>query len=271
MKRGRRRLVAVLLCCLLVLSSATIALAEEAPAAPNEDTAAQIGDKTENITDEQEPGKEEGSAPIVEDGAVEKEEKIEETEKIEEKNETKDLPEKQEGPLLDSAQNAVDIVPEETVDALILEPEARETEEPDAKIPTLDRIEKSADPSKTAIFYVAAKGVVDDSGVKSVEFAVWSEKNGQDDLKWYKGAKDGADSWSVGVNAANHKNDTGKYQIHVYATDNAGNRGLVGTSTVTLDHRDSFNISPEDMKALKAMNTMRDYGKYSHFPVFSGK
>ncbi len=33
----------------------------------------------------------------------------------------------------------------------------------------------------------------------------------------------------------------------------------------------SFNISPEDMKALKAMNTMRDYGKYSHFPVFSGK
>ena len=57
MKRGRRRLVAVLLCCLLVLSSATIALAEEAPAAPSEDTAAQIGDKTENITDEQEPGK----------------------------------------------------------------------------------------------------------------------------------------------------------------------------------------------------------------------
>ncbi|WP_353423404.1 GBS Bsp-like repeat-containing protein [Christensenella massiliensis] len=240
MKRGRRRLVAVLLCCLLVLSSATIALAEEAPAAPSEDTAAQIGDKTENITDEQEPGKEEDSAPIVEDGVAEEEEKIEETEKIEEKNETKDLPEKQEGPLLDSAQNTVDIVSKEAVDALILEPEARETEESDTKIPTLDHIEKSADPSKTAIFYVAAKGVTDDkSGVKSVEFAVWSEKNGQDDLKWYKGAKDGADSWSVGVNAANHKNDTGKYQIHVYATDNAGNRGLVGTSTVTLDHRDA--------------------------------
>ena len=240
MKRGRRRLVAVLLCCLLVLSSATIALAEEAPAAPSEDTAAQIGDKTENITDEQEPGKEEDSAPIVEDGVAEEEEKIEETEKIEEKNETKDLPEKQEGPLLDSAQNTVDIVSKEAVDALILEPEARETEESDTKIPTLDHIEKSADPSKTAIFYVAAKGVTDDrSGVKSVEFAVWSEKNGQDDLKWYTGVKDGADSWSVGVNAANHKNDTGKYQIHVYATDNAGNRGLVGTSTVTLDHRDT--------------------------------
>lgn len=240
MKRGRRRLVAVLLCCLLVLSSATIALAEEAPAAPSEDTAAQIGDKTENITDEQEPGKEEDSAPIVEDGVAEEEEKIEETEKIEEKNETKDLPEKQEGPLLDSAQNTVDIVSKEAVDALILEPEARETEESDTKIPTLDHIEKSADPSKTAIFYVAAKGVTDDrSGVKSVEFAVWSEKNGQDDLKWYKGTKDGADSWSVGVSVLNHKMDTGKYQIHVYATDNAGNRGLVGTTTLVSDFVDN--------------------------------
>lgn len=32
----------------------------------------------------------------------------------------------------------------------------------------------------------------------------------------------------------------------------------------------NFEISAEDMETLKTLN-FRDYGEYSHFPVFSGK
>ncbi len=32
-----------------------------------------------------------------------------------------------------------------------------------------------------------------------------------------------------------------------------------------------FEITPEDMETLKAMKPLKDYGKYSFFPVFSGK
>jgi diketogulonate reductase-like aldo/keto reductase len=32
-----------------------------------------------------------------------------------------------------------------------------------------------------------------------------------------------------------------------------------------------FEIADEDMRALKGMDRMKDYGEYSHFPVFSGK
>lgn len=32
-----------------------------------------------------------------------------------------------------------------------------------------------------------------------------------------------------------------------------------------------FEITPEDMEALKAMKPLKDYGEYSFFPVFSGK
>ena len=46
---------------------------------------------------------------------------------------------------------------------------------------------------------------------------VWSEVNGQDDLKWYNASKQTDGSWTYTVNLATH-NSTGRYQIHVYGT-----------------------------------------------------
>ncbi len=110
----------------------------------------------------------------------------------------------------------------------------------DTKAPTLQKIDKSADPSKTPVFYIAAQGVTDDkSGVKSVQYAVWSENNGQDDLKWYDAINNGYEGWFAGIDARNHKNDAGRYQIHIYGTDNTGNRGLMGATTIVLDHKDT--------------------------------
>lgn len=62
-------------------------------------------------------------------------------------------------------------------------------------------------------------------GVKSIMVPVWSENNGQDDIVWYEAKKDG-NAWYVNVDAANHKNDVGVYNAHVYIYDNFGSSGL---------------------------------------------
>jgi hypothetical protein len=66
--------------------------------------------------------------------------------------------------------------------------------------------------------------VTDILGVSSVRYAVWTEKNGQDDIKWYDGVcTDHNDYYWVHVNYSDHNNEKGKYIIHLYAYDSAGN------------------------------------------------
>ena len=113
------------------------------------------------------------------------------------------------------------------------------TLQPDTSAPTLSSMGTSKSPSVTAKFSAAAFGVKDDNRVTSVRFAVWSEENGQDDLKWYEGAQVGDGIWLADMNAANHKNDTGKYYIHAYGTDELGNFGFMGSTTIVLDHIDT--------------------------------
>jgi len=105
--------------------------------------------------------------------------------------------------------------------------------------PVCTDITQSASPCKTPTFNVTARGVTDPSGVKNVRFYVWSETGGQDDIKCYDGVFNGVDCWSVIVNAVDHKNDVGRYQIHIYGTDSAGNTGFMGSTAIVMDHRDT--------------------------------
>lgn len=75
--------------------------------------------------------------------------------------------------------------------------------------------------------------VTDPSGIRYVRYAVWSDKNGQDDLLWYTGNHtDGNGYYWIHVYFSEHKNDKGNYIVHMYACDNAGNEKSVGTSYV---------------------------------------
>ena len=53
----------------------------------------------------------------------------------------------------------------------------------------------------------------------SVNFAVWSERNDQDDLVWYEGKKTSSNTWSAEASIKNHKT-AGKYLVHVYGIVN---------------------------------------------------
>ena len=53
-----------------------------------------------------------------------------------------------------------------------------------------------------------------------IQFAVWSDQNGQDDLNWYTGTKSG-NVWSTNITVKNYKR-YGKYNVHAYAVLNDG-------------------------------------------------
>ena len=69
-------------------------------------------------------------------------------------------------------------------------------------------------------------------GYDQISVPVWSEVNGQDDLKWYKATKQAGGSWTCDVDLAVH-NSTGRYLIHVYGTK-AGKMELITNTTVTV-------------------------------------
>ena len=70
---------------------------------------------------------------------------------------------------------------------------------------------------------------------KEVLVPTWSEKNGQDDIIWYKAAKQANGDYKVTVRSSNHKGDSGLYNSHVYLVDNDGKYIGLGGKQVTLD------------------------------------
>ena len=67
---------------------------------------------------------------------------------------------------------------------------------------------------------------------EKISVPVWSEVNGQDDIKWYKATKQAGGSWTCDVDLAAH-NSTGRYLIHVYGTK-AGKTELIANTTASV-------------------------------------
>ena len=67
---------------------------------------------------------------------------------------------------------------------------------------------------------------------EKISVPVWSEVNGQDDIKWYKATKQAGGSWTCDVDLAAH-NSMGRYLIHVYGTK-AGKTELIANTTASV-------------------------------------
>lgn len=81
------------------------------------------------------------------------------------------------------------------------------------------------------IFTVTITGVSD---AKTVKVPVWSDTGGQDDLIWYTATRSGSNTYKVSVDIRNHKNDDGKYNIHVYATDTGGTQYYLTATSINV-------------------------------------
>ncbi|WP_373485679.1 GBS Bsp-like repeat-containing protein [Acetobacterium malicum] len=83
------------------------------------------------------------------------------------------------------------------------------------------KVQQDSDISK---FSISTQNCSDKTGIKDVVFAVWSNRNGQDELKWYNGELGPDGEFYAYVDIENHGFETGSYIIHAYL------RGIGGES-----------------------------------------
>ena len=91
----------------------------------------------------------------------------------------------------------------------------------------------------TGTFDVIISDVYSPKGVRTVQVPIWSEKDGQDDIRWYEATRQANGTYTVNVQATNHKNSTGLYNIHLYYILNDGAQVGVGGTTTTLEFRNA--------------------------------
>ena len=96
----------------------------------------------------------------------------------------------------------------------------------------------------TGRFDVVISNVKAPNGVRSVSVPIWSETGGQDDLVWYTANRQANGTYTVNVKAADHKNSTGLYNVHLYYVQNNGQMTGVGGTTTNV----YFGKRPVDLK-----------------------
>ena len=97
-------------------------------------------------------------------------------------------------------------------------------------------------------FDVIIKDVYNPKGVRTVQVPTWSDKDGQDDIRWYEATRQSNGDYKVSVKASDHKNSTGKYHIHLYYIQNDGSRVGVGTTTTEVEFRNAMTKTQASIK-----------------------
>ena len=100
----------------------------------------------------------------------------------------------------------------------------------------------------TGTFDVIIKDVYSPKGVQTVQVPTWSDKDGQDDIRWYEATRQANGDYKVSVKASDHKNSTGKYHIHLYYIQNDGSRVGVGTTTTEVEFRNAMTKTQASIK-----------------------
>lgn len=85
-------------------------------------------------------------------------------------------------------------------------------------------VSKSDFNSATKTFDVMVQQSANGKTIKSIDVAIWSEENGQDDMRWYSTSVTSNGQANVQFNLANHGNRAGNYITHVYTTYSDGSR-----------------------------------------------
>ena len=106
----------------------------------------------------------------------------------------------------------------------------------------------------TGTFDVVIKDVYSPKGVRTVQVPTWSDKDGQDDIRWYEATRQANGDYKVSVKASDHKNSTGKYHIHLYYIQNDGSRVGVGGTTTEVEFRNAQTKTQTGIKNVNATN-----------------
>ncbi|MBM7643154.1 GBS Bsp-like repeat-containing protein [Streptococcus loxodontisalivarius] len=124
----------------------------------------------------------------------------------------------------------------------------------------------------TDAFTITVSNVPD--SISSVTIPVWTDKNNQDDIKWYTAQKTASKTYTVTVATKDHNSEFGHYNIHVYgqstitggliglsATDGYNNVDNRKTATVSLvnyaENKTSFDVAVVGSSATKTLTGVR--------------
>ncbi|HGD2846713.1 TPA: SH3 domain-containing protein [Streptococcus agalactiae] len=100
--------------------------------------------------------------------------------------------------------------------------------QPQARITKTGRLTISNE--TTTGFDILITNIKDDNGIAAVKVPVWTEQGGKDDIKWYTAVTTGDGNYKVAVSFADHKNEKGLYNIHLYYQEASGTLvGVTGT------------------------------------------
>ena len=106
----------------------------------------------------------------------------------------------------------------------------------------------------TGTFDVIIKDVYSPKGVRTVQVPTWSDKDGQDDIRWYEATRQANGDYKVSVKASDHKNSTGKYFVHLYYIQNDGTRIGVGGTTTDVEFRNAKTKTQAYIKDVNSNN-----------------
>ena len=103
-------------------------------------------------------------------------------------------------------------------------------------------------------FDILIKDVYNPKGVRTVQVPTWSDKDGQDDLRWYEATRQANGDYKVSVKVSDHKNSTGKYFVHLYYIQNDGTRVGVGGTTTDVEFRNAKTKTQAYIKNVNSNN-----------------
>ena len=78
-----------------------------------------------------------------------------------------------------------------------------------------------------------------------VDFEVWTQANGQDDIVCYRGVQTAPNTWTATISISDHYYETGQYEVHTYIT--------VG-GVRTLFHQTAFQVAPTTASGVQITN-----------------
>lgn len=78
-------------------------------------------------------------------------------------------------------------------------------------------------------------------GMTGVQFAVWADQGGQDDLKWYNASRYSDGSYACTISIGNHR-QPGPYNVHAYGILSNGSTRLLGGTGFRVDSRPSARV-----------------------------
>lgn len=110
-------------------------------------------------------------------------------------------------------------------------------------------------------FTVTVSELFAPAGIKQVLLPVWTEANGQDDIRWYTANRQANGDYQATIFVADHRFQSGMYQVHAYVKLPSGRDVGIGSQSVRMNFEGlRYNG-----------NYFEIHGKYGYVPIVNKK